>query len=703
MKISKALLFTIGIILTVTYQLSAQNLNLLHPVVHASGHYFSVSVDKSMVACASNSEITIFDTQSGNLLKDIAINNVKSVAFSNDNKYIAVAYQNYIQINDYRTDEVISKIKEGNSCSSIIFSPNNETVAYYTGTQLKTRNFRTGKTWLVETSNHKHFRNREAGIESDELRYSPDGRYLLTVPNKICSPNDNAAIWDTKMKVKSQIINIAKYPLFDINTTWTEISLFTVENKLIVKDLNTGQIKKTIPLQEKFTYLKYVPGKDMLLFNKLSRYSVSSVYLVNPETGERSVKAGIAASQIKFLDENRIITNKEYVGLKVFDLLAGQTIDLFKTKTFYIEDICPGQDYEVFSILAYTSNLRLIDKSFQQIVTFPNSYEQSYEAVSIPKNKNITVTCGSRDVYIWDNNTGAVLKKYEGILVNDWNKVISGDGEMLFQYSRGGCEFSYFDLSTGLQLYKHKIRSFIEPDIYSGAFYPDSKYFVTGVTDRHEQNENGEYTTIRLSQDKQKRAVRIWDLGQKKLVRTFLTNHPNGTIQKITFSHNGDYIFTTSNNEAVTVMWDLLGNEIRSFKGRLESLSFDDKFIVVNLRNGVSFQTIVYDVNTGETMQKIPIGGDAYISKDGKHIINNLTSQIEVWSMSSGQKEFSYYIVGDTDWVAISPDGYYDGTENGLKEIHYSDGFKVYPVDISIDTKYQPGMVKDILQRGVID
>lgn len=40
--------------------------------------------------------------------------------------------------------------------------------------------------------------------------------------------------------------------------------------------------------------------------------------------------------------------------------------------------------------------------------------------------------------------------------------------------------------------------------------------------------------------------------------------------------------------------------------------------------------------------------------------------------------EFSYYLAGDSDWVVITPDGYYDGTEKGLKEIHYSDGFKVY-------------------------
>jgi len=85
-----------------------------------------------------------------------------------------------------------------------------------------------------------------------------------------------------------------------------------------------------------------------------------------------------------------------------------------------------------------------------------------------------------------------------------------------------------------------------------------------------------------LSKEEQKRSVSIWDLEQKNLVRTFPTKHPEGIIQNIACSQDGNYIFTTSNNEEVTAMWDLTGTLIKSFKGRLQSISGDSKFLIVN-------------------------------------------------------------------------------------------------------------------------
>mgnify|MGYP000909918800 CR=1 FL=1 len=284
------------------------------------------------------------------------------------------------------------------------------------------------------------------------------------------------------------------------------------------------------------------------------------------------------------------------------------------------------------------------------------------------------------------------------MLENNWRKVISSNGEILFQYGRNGCHFSYFDLNNGSLLYKFTTNTNWEPDIYSGAFYPANKYFVTGVNTEYDLTRTWAQGSRELSKEEQKRSVSIWDLEQKNLVRTFPTKHPEGIVQNIACSQDGNYIFTTSNNEEVTAMWDLTGTQIKYFKGRLQSISGDSKFLIVNSRTETGFSTIVYNISTGNKVQSIPIGGYSFVSKDGQHIINNLTSHLEVWNMTSGKLEFSYYIAGDSDWVVITPDGYYDGTEKGLKEIHYSDGFKVYPLNIETDIKYKPGLIGSILK-----
>ena len=119
--------------------------------------------------------------------------------------------------------------------------------------------------------------------------------------------------------------------------------------------------------------------------------------------------------------------------------------------------------------------------------------------------------------------------------------------------------------------------------------------------------------------------------------------------------------------------------------------------MAANTRTDNGFATIVYDIQTGKKIQTIPVGGDAFISKDNNHIITNRQSQIDVWNIQTGKLEFKYYIISDNDWVAIAPNGDYDGSENGLKEIHYSDGFKIYPLNKETDGHYKPGLIQDIL------
>ena len=677
----------------------SQNLKLMHPLAKASGDYIAVSPNKEIVALASNSGIVFLDVNTGGLVKELGINYAKSIAFSPDGKYIAFTYQKSIQIVDLYTDDIIMKDEEQNECYAVTFSPSNEEIAFYSGSQLKTWNFKTGKFWLVETSGNSHFCYRESDVESDNIRYSPNGQYLLALPNKICSPEAPATLWDTKMKVKKKSFSSADYPFFDINNTWTEICVLTKDNSLIVKDLNSFNTKKTIQLQGKFSYVKYLPLKNNIIVTALDESSHNPFYLVNLENGETITKPSLNASKIMILDENRILTNKLYEGLKVYELSSGKIVNLFKTNTLYIEKIGLSENQENISVLGFNSNLRLLDKSFNHIISFPNSYDKCYGAVSIPQNKDITVSCGGKDVYVWDNKSGAILKKFEKLLNNTWNKVISANGEILFQYSRSGCHFSYFGLNTGSKLYEFETNTNWEPEIYSGSLNTDKKYIATGVNTKYDLTRTWEQGSRELTKEEQKRAVSIWDLEQNKLVRTFPTNHPEGTIQNIVFSHDGNYIFTTSNNEEITVMWDLVGTQIKSFKGRLESISGDSKYLVVNSRTENGFSTIVYNISSGNKMQTIPIGGNSFVSKEGQHIINNLTSHLEVWNMTSGKLEFSYYITGgNSDWVTITPEGYYDGTEKGLKEIHYSDGFKVYPLNIVTDIKYKPGLIGSILK-----
>ena len=279
----------LNLVLLLSLNSFSQNLKLMHPLAKASGDYIAISPNRDIVALASNSGIIFLDANTGRLVKELGINYAKSITFSPDGKYIAFTYQKSIQIVDLNTNDIIMKDEEENECYAITFSPSNEEIAFYSGSQLKTWNFKTGKFWLVETSGNSHYCYRESGVESDVIRYSPNGQYLLSVPNKTCSPEAPATLWDTKMKIKKKSFSPVDYPFFDINSTWTEICVLTKNNSLIVKDFNSLNTKKTIQLQGKLGYIKYLPGKNTVLVTDLDEYLNTPVYLVNLEKDRKSV------------------------------------------------------------------------------------------------------------------------------------------------------------------------------------------------------------------------------------------------------------------------------------------------------------------------------------------------------------------------------------------------------------------------------
>lgn len=684
--------FTFFFIFFISLNGFCQELELMRPVAKVTGDYMALSPNSKIIGLASRSGIRFHDVATGKLIKELDINYANSITFSPDGKQIAFTYQKTIQIVDLKSGAIIIKHEDENPCYSITYSPSNQEIAFYSGQQLKTWNFETGQFWIVETSEHTHYCYREGGVASDDIQYSPDGKYLLSIPNKTCSPNAAAKLYDTKMMSLVRQFEVSDFPYFDINSNWDEIAILSSEKKILVKDLKTLSTKKTIQLSDNFEFIKYLPRTNRVLVSNLGEYSRTPVYLVDLLTNEIIEKPSLNASKVLILNPDKILTSKLYAGLNVYDIPSGEMLNPFETNTYYIENINFSEDFTKLAILAHPSNMRLIDHNFKHLVTFPDSYYKSYSAVSIPENKEYTITCGGEDVYFWNNSTGEVMKKYEGLLENNWYKVISKNGEILYQYGKGGCHFSYFNLIDGTQLYKFKTYTNWEPDIHCAAFSPDNNYFVTGVNTSHDIEARRE-----LTKEEQKRAVSIWDLNFHKNIREFPTPHPVGKIQNITFTRDGNFIFTDSNNELIIYMWDLLGNKVKSFKGRISSISYDGKLLAANARTDNGFATIVYDIQTGKKIQTIPVGGDAFISKDNNHIITNRQSQIDVWNIQTGKLEFKYYIISDNDWVAIAPNGDYDGSENGLKEIHYSDGFKIYPLNKETDGHYKSGLIQDIL------
>jgi polyferredoxin len=77
---------------------------------------------------------------------------------------------------------------------------------------------------------------------------------------------------------------------------------------------------------------------------------------------------------------------------------------------------------------------------------------------------------------------------------------------------------------------------------------------------------------------------------------------------------------------------------------------------------------------------------------------------VKFWGINSGKELVSLYPVSDSEYVAVTPAGLFDGSEKALQNIHFTVGTEVIPLQQIKDRYYEPELLKKILAgEGVRD
>ena len=83
---------------------------------------------------------------------------------------------------------------------------------------------------------------------------------------------------------------------------------------------------------------------------------------------------------------------------------------------------------------------------------------------------------------------------------------------------------------------------------------------------------------------------------------------------------------------------------------------------------------------------------------EGKYLISASTDNtLKFWDIATGSELITLIILGDEDWAAVTPDGRFDGSLNGLKKLHYSQGMKTIPLDAFFEQFYTSRLLSRVL------
>lgn len=230
--------------------------------------------------------------------------------------------------------------------------------------------------------------------------------------------------------------------------------------------------------------------------------------------------------------------------------------------------------------------------------------------------------------------------------------------------------------------------------IDAAAFSSDGRLVATGCLDR---------------------TVRIWDTatGRQLLVlkvpKANLAGAVPDGVQVLAFSPDGKRLVTGGWGYNEPKIWDVkTGEELLTLKGHaggINSLIFmhDGKRLV----SGNSDNTVrVWDASTGASLRtyNLPDGIESVmiaLTADERWMAStNNDGSTSIWDFAAGQQRVALIPLGRAaDWIAVAPDGLFDGTADAIQQVAWRTGntIDIKPLDSFFNDFFYPGLWEDVL------
>ncbi|MBI1289813.1 hypothetical protein GC173_01025 [bacterium] len=227
-------------------------------------------------------------------------------------------------------------------------------------------------------------------------------------------------------------------------------------------------------------------------------------------------------------------------------------------------------------------------------------------SVAYSPDGNFIATCGGAGAFVWDAETGEVLRELVGHASIVSSVVFSPEGSRVLTGSWDATA-RLWDMSTGAQV---RIFSGHGGTVNSVAFSPDGTNVLTGSSDR---------------------TSRLWDTETGEVLQTF-TGHIS-TVNSVAFSPDGTRILTGS----------------LSFHFDGEEHSYPGEAWVWDAGTGIVLQTFIGHTNSVRSVAFSPDGT--------RTLTGSYDNTARLWDVNTGQELQSFAHPEVVNSVAFSPDG----------------------------------------------
>ncbi len=663
---------------------------------------------------------------------------ITTIAFSSNGRYVASgSADSNIIIWDAKSGKEIKVLKgHTEGIRSLTFSKDNQRLLSSSMDKtLRLWNIKTGKT-ITTYKGHK-----SAVMDAD---ISPEENEIVSL-----GLNSSVIIWDLQTGKETQRRQLGVVPNIDQDETffYAYKSEYFVDysvdgqyiligdntNKLTVIDRNNTNIfsiKENSPIKN----AAFLPLNNLILFSsnnslKLWDMNAETDDDLNNEQTEGELIWEIADKHFNFVfssdgksiyvrDHSPLPGNDKNYTLNTIDTLSGHITDTSTLNNIYL------------SALSKDGN-KLISSDGSNIITLWNlhtkktvmqmrGHSTSLSNIALSSDNTKLAIQTYKDIKIWDIES---LKLTNNINVKSNGRILdfSPDGRHIVSTSNN--EISFFDIDTDT-----KAKSFIghQRNIEHIALSPDGDYLISAGNNRDDYsseiiiwnmktgkrikqiNDSSMIDDIFISPDSryffynQLSKVKIINLKTGKLIKEIETI---SSVRKIRLTKDNKHLLT-SNYDYTLKLFDIKSEQlIRTYKGHntlIDNLSISKKGDLI-VSSSLDSTTIVWNLKTGAKLNTFT-GENTHFINNGKSLVGIYkNSLVKIWDVYKAKDELSLIafdndshndVHGTNQWLVMTPDHYFMGSEKAAKYMSIRKGMNVYSIDQFYDQLYRPDIVR---------
>jgi WD40 repeat protein len=645
-----------------------------------SGSVFSLLfVSDKILLSGTRREIKSWDVMTGKVLREIpSPRSVTSMSLSPDSKMLAFAAIDRVVLLDLaERKQKELRVPKGDlykMTSRVAFRPSG------TGAPMLAATFdNTVVLWDAKTGEQLGALEHFITAEVKAIAFSPDGKLLAT------SGTDFWYIWNVEKREQVFRGKILPYGLAfspDGKTLATSTNDGTIE----LWDVASGKETRHIDVKNNvIEAIAYSPDGSLLIgggYQSLPQTSglEASFKVWDVATGrERDMKAVPVTSleAIALSPDGKVLASGSgEKKIRLWNLAAGQADQPLGDHASTVIDLAFSADSTLLASTGLQEQVRFWDMTTRREF-FPGG-KQGAESRSAPRQKTGSqkgTGSGPAEAMIDTlSKLGEALSK-----TNLGTPVFSPDGQKMATLEKGNV-VALRDVKTWQPT--HQLAGH-QSEIYTVAFSPDGKLLASGSDDG---------------------LTKIWDVATGRELRTLAPHR--ASVRSLAFSPDNSLLASGSNDTTVK-LWDVAtGSPLRTLSGygayvRSVVFSPDGKRLV---NGGLANKANLWEVSTGRLLRTLT-GHDADVrvvtySPDGKFLFTcSQDATTKIWREADGSELATMALLGDGDWMVVTPDGLFDGSPAAWQQIiwRFGDTFDVAPVELFFADFYYPGLLADIL------